>query len=128
MVLLICVQRLCSCPSSSRSKQLRIPQNHFASLLPAFSAPWLQRRTGIQMLPKAKPAQVEQNGVASSPNNSTNEGFLNATEMAHPGINQKRTYFYSISAKCKRLARLLPSKPSRFHRMSSVRITLDTGS
>lgn len=50
MVLPLSVQGLCSCPSSSGSKQLRIPQNHFAFFPPAFSAAQLQVRTGIQGL------------------------------------------------------------------------------
>lgn len=47
-----CVQGLCSYPSSSGSKQLRIPPNHFAFFPLAFSAAQLQLRTGIQMVPK----------------------------------------------------------------------------
>lgn len=65
MALLTCVRGLCSCPPSFGSKQLGIPQSHFASLPLAFSAAQLQLRTGIQIFPKAKPAQVEQHGVPS---------------------------------------------------------------
>lgn len=44
-------------------QELKITQNHFAFFPLAFSAAQLQLRTGIQMLPKAKPAQVEQYGA-----------------------------------------------------------------